>query len=50
MPNYKIYIENRYETWKIFKDDTFDNVDYDIDPMKENYLVMMYLMTIMVLK
>ena len=35
MPNYKIYIENRYETWKIFKDDTFDDVDYDIDPMKE---------------
>jgi len=26
MPNYKIYIENRYETWKIFKDVTFDDV------------------------
>lgn len=35
MPDYKIYIENRYETWKIFKDVTFDDVDYDIDPMKE---------------
>jgi exoribonuclease R len=35
MPNYKIYIENRYETWKIFKDDTFDSVDYEIDPMKK---------------
>ena len=35
MPNYKIYIENRYESWKIFKDDTFDDVEYDINPMKK---------------
>ena len=35
MPNFKIYIENRYESWKIFKDDTFDDVKYDIDPMKQ---------------
>ena len=34
MPNYKIYIENRYESWKLFKDDTFDVVEYIIDPMK----------------
>ena len=34
MTNYKIYIENRYEKWKIFKDDTFDEVDYQIDPLK----------------
>ncbi len=34
MPNYKIYIENRYESWKTFKDDTFDVVEYNIDPMK----------------
>lgn len=34
MPNYKIYIENRYESWKLFKDDTFDEVSYDFDPLK----------------
>ena len=33
MPNYKIHIENRYETWRVFRDDTYDEVEYSIDPM-----------------
>ena len=33
MPNYKIHIENRYDTWRVFRDDTYDEVDYSIDPM-----------------
>jgi exoribonuclease R len=35
MPNYKIHIENRYESWKVYTDDTLDEIEYKIEPIKE---------------